>query len=91
MRLGADGAERGRTRAPPTRRTRAFIPVELMEGTAEVVLLGTNIPDDDDPRDRSVASSRDATIAGRVHRVGLDVDVHGPGAHAFRLTVDRGP
>jgi len=91
VRLGADGAERGRTRAPPTRRTRAYIPVELLEGTAEVVLVITNVPDDDDPRDRTVTASRDATIAGRVPRVGRAADAPGPGAPALRHTAHPGP
>ncbi|MBN8611563.1 MAG: hypothetical protein J0L92_13305 [Deltaproteobacteria bacterium] len=91
VRLDAHGAERGRTRAPPTRTARGYIPVELGEGTTEVVLVVTNLPDDDDLRDRNPSASRDATIAGRLHRVGLDADTPGPGPHAFRLIVDRGP
>lgn len=94
VRLDAAGRERGRTRAPPTRRPRSYIPVELFgdEGeTAEVVLVVTNLPDDDDDRDAHAGTSRDATIAGRVHRAGLDPDVAGDGPHGFRLIVDRGP
>jgi hypothetical protein len=95
VRLDAEGVERGRTRAPPTRRARSYIPVELFgegEGrTAEVVLVVTNLPDDDDDRDVHAGASRDATIAGRVHRPGLDPDVPGEGPHGFRLILDRGP
>jgi hypothetical protein len=93
VRLDAAGVERGRTRAPPTRRARSYIPVELFaEGEpAEVVLVVTNLPDDDDDRDAHAGTSRDATIAGRVHRAGLDPDVPGDGPHGFRLIVDRGP
>lgn len=94
VRLDAAGVERGRTRAPPTRRARSYIPVELFaegEPTAEVVIVVTNLPDDDDDRDVHVGTSRDATIAGRVHRAGLDPDVPGEGPHGFRLILDRGP
>jgi hypothetical protein len=56
-----------------------------------VVLVVTNLPDDDDDRDAHAGTSRDATIAGRVHRAGLDPDVPGDGPHGFRLIVDRGP
>jgi hypothetical protein len=90
VRLDERGAERGRTRAPPTRTARGYIPVELGEGTTDVVLVVTNLPDDDDSRDRNPGASRDATIAGRLHRTGLDADAPGPGPHAFRLIVDRG-
>ncbi len=89
VRLDARGAERGRTRAPPTRTARGYIPVELGEGTADVVLVVTNMPDDDDFRDRNPDASQDARIAGRIHRTGLDPDAPGPGPHAFRLIVDR--
>ena len=94
VRLDAEGRERGRTRAPPTRRARSYIPVELFgEGapTAEVVIVVTNLPDDDDDRDLHAGASRDATIAGRVHRAGLDPDAPGEGPHGFGLIVDRGP
>ena len=92
VRLDAGGRERGRTRAPPTRRARGYIPLELGAGeTAEVVLVVTNLPDDDDDRDAQVGASRDATIAGRLHRPGLDPDAPSPGPHGFRLIVDRGP
>lgn len=90
VRLDAVGAERGRTRAPPTRNARGFIPVELGEDTATVVIVVTNLPDDDDPRDRAAGASRDLGIAGRLHRTGLDADAPGPGPHGFRLIVDRG-
>ncbi len=90
VRIGSDGSERGRTRAPRTRRPRSYIPVELGEGTSEVLLVITNIPDDDDPRDAQLAASRDGRIARRLFRTGLDADAPGPSAHAFRLVIDRG-
>jgi hypothetical protein len=91
VRLGGDGRERGRTRAPRTRRTRSYVPVELGEGTAEVLLVVTSIPDDDDPRDAHVPTSSESGVRGRLFRPGLDADAPGPSGRAFRLLLDRGP
>lgn len=90
VRLDAAGNERGRTRAPPTRDARGYIPLELGRGTASVVIVVTNLPDDSDPRDTAAGASRDLGIAPRLARSGLDPDALGPGPHGFRLTVDRG-
>lgn len=91
VRLDDQGRERGRTRAPRTRRTRSYVPVELSAGTTEVLLVVTSIPDDDDPREREVDTSRDGEIAAWLHRTGLDADTLLPSGRAFRLLVDRGP
>lgn len=90
-RLDREGRERGRTRAPPTRTARAFIPVELSTDVAEVVLVVTNVPNDRDPRDVHVPLSHDARVVGRTTRNGPDPDAPGPSGRAFRLTLDRGP
>lgn len=54
MRVGRDGREIGRTRAPPRERDpRSYLSIELLEDTAEVVLAVTNLsgrgPDADEP------------------------------------------
>ncbi len=90
VRLDARGEERGRTRAPPTRNARGFIPLELGADTAEVLVVVTNLPDDRDPRDAAPATSRDLQVSGRLERTGLDADAPGPGPHGFRLIVDPG-
>jgi hypothetical protein len=91
VRLDAEGRERGRTRAPRTRRPRSYVPVELGAGTAEVLLVVTSIPDDDDPRARQVDTSRDHELRGWLFRTGLDPDALAPSGRAFRLLLDRGP
>lgn len=91
VRLDAEGHELGRTRVPPTRRARGFIPVELAEGAHEVVLVVTNVPDDDDTRDANVALSADSHLTAYFYRAGLDLDDVGMMTRTFRLIVDRGP
>jgi len=57
VRLGADGTERGRVRAPVRPRTpRSYIPLELTDDETEKVLLvvtnmGARLPDADEPED----------------------------------------
>lgn len=90
VRLDASGRERGRTRAPRTRRPRSYLPLELDGATREVLLVVTNIPDDDDPRTADVTASADSTPDPFLHRVGLDPDVLEPGPRGVWLTIDRG-
>jgi hypothetical protein len=91
VRLDAEGRELGRTRAPQTRTARGFIPVELAQGAHEVVLVVTNLPDDDDRRDSNVALSTDSHLTPYYFRAGLDLDDVVMMPRTFRLIVDRGP
>ena len=91
VRLDAEGRELGRTRVPQTRRTRGFIPVELVGGAHEVVLVVTNMPDDDDPRDSNVTQNAASHPTRYYFRAGMDLDDIGMMSRTFRLIVDRGP
>ena len=91
VRLDSAGRELGRTRVPQTRRTRAFIPVELAEGAHEVVLVVTNMPDDHDGRDSNVTLNAASHLSRYYFRAGMDLDDVGMMSRTFRLIVDRGP
>lgn len=91
VRLDAAGRELGRTRVPQTHRTRGFIPVELAEGAHEVVLVVTNMPDDDDTRDSNVTQNAASHTTRYFFRAGMDLDAVGMMSRTFRLIVDRAP